>query len=123
MELLRDVFVGAYERSTQEYLVIKQDLAEPDPISLAWRDVIKQTVRAVVSHLDDEALHVITQAMTARVPELNRVAVQSLIVDELRRSQEGILTRRATGCGRQRSGSGRHGLKTEHDRFKFDSCQ
>lgn len=31
VELLRDVFVWAYERSTQEHLAIKQDLVEPDP--------------------------------------------------------------------------------------------
>ena len=43
MELLRDVFVWAYERSTQEYLALKQDLAEPDPMRLTYRDVIKQT--------------------------------------------------------------------------------
>lgn len=34
VELLRDLYVRAYERSTQEYLAIKQDLAEPDPIRL-----------------------------------------------------------------------------------------
>ncbi len=31
VELLRDLYVWAYERSTQEYLAIRQDLAEPDP--------------------------------------------------------------------------------------------
>ena len=42
VELLRDLYVWAYERSTQEYLAIKQELAEPDPVRLAWRDFIKQ---------------------------------------------------------------------------------
>jgi Fic family protein len=45
VELLRDLYVWAYERSTQEYLAIKQDLAEPDPLRLAWRDFIKQTLQ------------------------------------------------------------------------------
>ena len=39
VELLRDLYVCAYERSTQEYLAIKQDLAEPDPLRLAWLGV------------------------------------------------------------------------------------
>ncbi len=93
VELLRDVFVWAYERSTQEYLAIKQDLAEPDPIRLAYRDVIKQTIHAVVTQPDEDALHIIAQAVVARVPEPDRAAVQSLIVDELRRLHEGVLAR------------------------------
>lgn len=93
VELLRDVFVWAYERSTQDYLAIKQDLAEPDPTRLAYRDVIKQTLHAVVTHPVDDALTVIAQAVTARVPEPDRTAVQSLIVEELRRLHEGVLAR------------------------------
>jgi len=68
VELLRDVFVWAYERSTQEYLAIKQDLAEPDPIWLAYRDAIKQTIHAVVTQPNKEALHVIAHAVAKRVP-------------------------------------------------------
>ena len=93
VELLRDVFVWAYERSTQEYLAIKQDLAEPDPTRLAYRDVIKQTIHAVVMLPGDDALSVIAQAVAERVPEPDRAAVQSLIVDELRRLHEGVLAR------------------------------
>ena len=93
VELLRDVFVWAYERSTQEYLAIKQDLAEPDPLRLTYRDVIKQTVHAVVTHAQDEALTVIAHAVADRVPEPDRAAVQAVIVDELRRLHEGVLAR------------------------------
>ncbi len=56
VELLRDLYVWAYERSTQEYLAIKQDLAEPDPLRLAWRDLIKQTIREVITHPELEPL-------------------------------------------------------------------
>ena len=93
VELLRDVFVWAYERSTQEYLVIKQDLAEPDPVRLAYRDVIKQTIHAVVTHAQDGALTVIARAVDAHVPEPDRAAVQAVTVDELRRLHEGVLAR------------------------------
>ena len=34
VELLRDLYLWAYERSTQEYLAIRQTLAEPDPLRL-----------------------------------------------------------------------------------------
>ena len=93
VELLRDVFVWAYERSTQEYLATRQDLAEPDPVRLAYRDVIKQTIHAVVTHAQDEALTVIARAVDAHVPEPDRAPVQAAIVDELRRLHEGVLAR------------------------------
>ena len=93
VELLRDVFVWTYERSTQEYLAIKQDLAEPDPMRLAYRDVIKQTIHAVVTHPQDEALTVIAHAVADRVHEPDRAAVLSITVDELRRLHEGVLAR------------------------------
>ena len=49
IELLRDLYVWAYERSTQEYLAVKQNLVEPDPLRLAYRDVIKHTIRTGIS--------------------------------------------------------------------------
>ncbi|WP_063709572.1 hypothetical protein [Cupriavidus basilensis] len=93
VELLRDLYVRAYERSTQEYLAIKQDLAQPDPVRLAWRDLIKQTIRDVVMQPDQDALTVIWQAVMASVPDADRNNVQALIVEELRRLHEGVLAR------------------------------
>ena len=93
VELLRDLYVWAYERSTQEYLAIKQDLAEPDPLRLAWRDFIKQTIHEVVTHPDLDPLSCIHQAVIKCVSEQERVSVQALIVEELRRLHEGVLAR------------------------------
>ncbi len=93
VELLRDVFVWAYERSTQEYMTIKQELAEPDPIRLAYRNLIKQIIRSVVTHPGDDVLTAIEQGVTAQVAEVDRSAVQSLIIEELRRLHEGVLAR------------------------------
>lgn len=93
VELLRDVFVWAYERSTQEYLAIKQDLAEPDPTRLAYRGLIKQTIHTVVTHPGGDALAFIAQAVSAQVPETERPTVRALVVEELRRLHEGVLAR------------------------------
>ncbi|MGT2455316.1 Fic family protein [Cupriavidus basilensis] len=93
VELLRDLYVWAYERSTQEYLAIRQDLAEPDPLRLAWRDVIKQTIRDVVMQPNQDAFSVIQQSVIAKVPDADRNNVQALIVEELRRLHEGVLAR------------------------------
>ena len=93
VELLRDLYVWAYERSTQEYLAIKQDLAEPDPLRLAWRDFIKQTIREIVTHPDLDPLSNIQRSVAARIPEHEKANVQALIVEELRRLHEGVLAR------------------------------
>lgn len=93
VELLRDLYVWAYERSTQEYLAIKQDLAEPDPLRLAWRDFIKQTLREVILQPAQDPLSSIRSAVLEHIPEPQQTEVQALIVEELRRMHEGVLAR------------------------------
>jgi Fic family protein len=93
VELLRALYVWAYERSTQEYLAIKQDLAEPDPLRLAWRDFIKQTIRQVILQPQVEPLASIAQSVAQRIPEQEQAEVRALIVEELRRLHEGVLAR------------------------------
>lgn len=93
VELLRDLYVWAYERSTQEYLAIKQELVEPDPIRLAWRDLIKSTIRGVITHPEVDPLAIIARTVSEHVPEFERGGVQALIVEELRRLHEGVLAR------------------------------
>jgi len=93
VELLRDLYVWAYERSTQEYLAIKQDLAEPDPARLAYRDLIKRTIHDVVVRAGEDTLAIIRQAVADKVNESDRDNVQALILDELRRMHEGVLAR------------------------------
>jgi predicted metal-binding transcription factor (methanogenesis marker protein 9) len=93
VELLRDLFVWAYERSTQEYLAIKQDLAERDPLRLAWRNVIKQTIREVVMHPDQDAMALITAAVGSEIPQSVQADLRALITDELRWLHEGVLAR------------------------------
>lgn len=93
VELLRDLYVWAYERSTQEYPAIRQDLAQPDPLRLAWRDLLKQVVRDVVRHPGEDPLPRIRQAVASGVPEAERDPVQALVIEELRRLHEGVLAR------------------------------
>ncbi len=93
VELLRDLYLWAYERSSQEYLTIKQDLAEPDPSRLAYRDLIKQTIRAVVQQPGADALGLIEQAVAQRVEPAERANLHALLVEELRRLHEGVLAR------------------------------
>ena len=93
VELLRDLYLWAYERSTQEYLAIKQDLAEPDPLRLTWRDFIKTTIREVVTHPELDPLACIQRAVAEHVSDSEQPEVQALVVEELRRLHEGVLAR------------------------------
>lgn len=48
VELLRDVFVFAYERSSAQYRVVRESLGEPDPIRLRYRTQLAELVAHVV---------------------------------------------------------------------------
>ncbi|MEO1901343.1 MAG: hypothetical protein ABGX87_06300 [Alcanivorax sp.] len=93
VELLRDLYLWAYERSTQEYLAIKRDLAEPDPLRLMWRQRIKETVREVVLQAESNPLDVIEQSLADLASDEDRRDVADLIVEEVRRLHEGVLAR------------------------------
>ena len=48
VELLRDVFTWAYERSAARYAAVRQSLGEPDPFRLQYRSALREVVAAVI---------------------------------------------------------------------------
>lgn len=64
IELLRDVFVWAYERSCQQYVAVKQNLVPPDIFRLRYRQALSDVVAAIVQN--DEAATMAT--VNARLP-------------------------------------------------------
>jgi hypothetical protein len=48
VDLLRDLFVWAYERSCRRYLAITQTMAEPDPLRIRYRDALIEAVQTIV---------------------------------------------------------------------------
>src|SRR3546814_325985 len=48
IELLRDVFIWAYERSAARYAAVRQSLGEPDPFRLRHREALREVVTMVV---------------------------------------------------------------------------
>ena len=51
VDLLRDVFVWAYERSCQRYMAIRETIAEPDPVRLRQREALVTVVAEIVRSL------------------------------------------------------------------------
>ncbi len=48
VELLRDVFAWAYERSSRQYKTIRESLPEPDPFRLQYRSALIELVSQIV---------------------------------------------------------------------------
>jgi len=52
IELFRDVFMAAYERSAQQYAAVRQSLGEPDPFrfkyAIAMKDIVRDVIRGAV---------------------------------------------------------------------------
>ena len=48
IELLKDVFIWAFERSAARYAAVRQSLGEPDPFRLKYRDALREVVGAVI---------------------------------------------------------------------------
>jgi hypothetical protein len=79
-DLLRDVFIWAYERSAARYEAVRQSLGEPDPFRLkhraALRDIVADIVRrgmdrkAAIGHLASWAAQNIEPAERERFREI-----------------------------------------------------
>lgn len=88
VELLRDVFVWAYERSCILYSTTRQAIGEPDPFRLQYRNEIKQAIGEVVrsgmnkteaiSHLRKLSLNLIQKGDQARFIETVEKELRSL---------------------------------------------
>ena len=97
VELLRDLYVWAYERSTQEYLAVKQNLAQPDPLRLKYRDEIKFIIREMVLHPERDAARWMSEEVDKLVDGMINWLVRdnliALIDGELTKLHEGVLVR------------------------------
>lgn len=82
VELLRDVFVWAYERSCQQYVAVKQNLVPPDIFRLRYRQALTEVVAAIVKN--DEAVS--RAAVSAKIPttlaETDREHFIQLVLEE-----------------------------------------
>lgn len=95
VELLRDLYMWAYGHSATKYGALRRELVEPDPARLAYRLLIRQAVRDVVTRVDEDSMSVIeAHVVQAQLPdEEARGELRALIISELRGLHEGALAR------------------------------
>ena len=94
VDLLRDVFAWAYERSCQRYTVLRDALPTPDPLRLRHREAVRMLVADIVSDgIRRDDLAGIRQRVTALVDPDDVEDVVALTVNELHQLHEGNIAR------------------------------
>jgi Fic family protein len=94
IELLKDVFIWAYERSAFRYAALRQSLGEPDTFRLKYRDDIRSLVAQIVSNAipADEAGKMIRNK-AATLPAVDRAKFVEVVDTELLSLHEGNFAR------------------------------
>lgn len=93
IELLKDVFVWAFERSCQRYLAITKTIAAPDPLKIRYRQEIIQAVQEVVNGRVSLSKQVITDLSQRLVPETDRIAFAKILDQAFSSLHEGSVAR------------------------------
>lgn len=92
-ELLRDVYVWAYERSCQRYAAISQSLGQPDQFRLRFRQELIETVGEIVRRLARPTVRQVTSIAVNKVPEEDLDDFVRMVLGELENLHEGNYAR------------------------------
>jgi len=95
VELLKEVFIAAYERSTHRYADIQQLLGEPDPFRLQYRTEIYSLVNTVISHplSKEQAIQYIREEAQQKISTKDQAKFIEMVENELRFIHEGNFAR------------------------------
>lgn len=95
IELLRDVFVWAYQRSSARYSAVRQSLGEPDPFRLRYRELIAGLVAAAVRDtMDRQAVTTSARQCAAeQLPAAQQARFVEVVETEIMSLHEGNIAR------------------------------
>lgn len=95
VELLRDVFVWAYERSAARYSALRHSLGEPDKFRLQYRTLIAESVSEIVHKGMDKknATTFIQNRATADIPYADQARFVEVVETEVMNLHEGNIAR------------------------------
>lgn len=93
VELLRDVFVWAYQRSCDQLRAVAGSLPEPDPFRLKYRAELAEAVGELVRSGAAVELAPILPVSEKLVPQSDRKRFAELVLIELRHLHEGNIAR------------------------------
>lgn len=83
VELLRDVFVWAYERSCQQYVAVKQNLVPPDILRLRYRQALSEVISAIVRRGTEVTEANVIAMLPSVVPPEDRGHFTKIVMKEL----------------------------------------
>jgi Fic family protein len=95
VDLLRDVFIWAYERSCTRYSAARQSLGEPDPFRLRYRQCLHEIVAETVRNRLDRttAIRLIGQYAERNITKEDRDRFAEIVETELMALHEGNIAR------------------------------
>lgn len=95
VDVLRDVFAWAYERSVRRLGVVRSSLGEPDPFRLKYRTLLRDIVAAVVqaSAPAGQVKQTLEALISERVPSAEKPRVLAMAEVELESLHEGNYAR------------------------------
>jgi len=93
IELLRDVFVWAYERSSRRYKTVRDSLPEPDPFRLKYRTALAEVVGEIVRRRLPLAPDTLTEMFRQIVPAEDLERFIQLALTEINGLHEGNIAR------------------------------
>lgn len=93
VELLRDVFVWAYERSSRRYKTLRDSLPEPDPFRLRYRAALADVVGEIVRRRLAATIDSVTELSRALVPAEDLGRFAQLALAELNGLHDGNIAR------------------------------
>jgi len=93
--LIRDLYIWAYNRSSQQYTAIQQSMGEPNLLKLRYRERIRGIVGSIIIEKVPGAKVVrkIQELVEDNIPEADRSAVFNLIETEIFSLHEGNVAR------------------------------
>ena len=82
IELLRDVFVWAYERSCQQYGAVRQNLVPPDIFRLRYRQALSEVVASIVKNDEAATIANVNARAPTTVAAPDKAHFTQLVLDE-----------------------------------------
>jgi hypothetical protein len=93
VELLRDLFAWAYERSCQRYTILREALPAPDPLRLRYRAALAEIVRETVRRGDPIEPPLLRDLGRSIVEPGDLEVVVAMALNELHHLHEGNIVR------------------------------
>ncbi|MBI5346556.1 MAG: hypothetical protein HZB76_05395 [Chlamydiae bacterium] len=93
--MLRDVFVFAYERSSQLYSTIRKNFGDPDPFRVRYRESIAKIIQNIVQNVKNknEAVAIIKSHASESIPIKDQARFIEVVEIEIMNLHEGNIAR------------------------------